>query len=130
MGGVVSGSLMGVAILFLAPMLPPAFRPGMPEVITGALGVALATVLLTVIITALGGLLGGIALPPDDEEGSGTRVSIFRCTVATTMLGLLAGVGFALVPGPFEIMQVVSWSTAFLIAGIMTSLIGMFLGRR
>ena len=46
------------------------------------------------------------------------------------MLGLLTGVAFALVPGPFDIMQVISWSSAFLIAGIITGLIGMLLGRR
>jgi predicted Zn finger-like uncharacterized protein len=129
-GGVVSGSLIGVAILFLAPMLPPAFRPGMPEAITGALGSALTVVLFTVALSALGGLLGGIALPPAEDERSGSRISVFRCTVATTMLGILAGVGFALVPGPFDIMQVISWSAAFLLAGVITSLIGMLLGKR
>ena len=126
-GGGISGSLVGAALLFLGSSLPDGLRPSAPEALGQALGAGLATLLLTMVLSALGGLLGSVALPP---QGESAGVSVFRCTVATTLLGLLAGVLFSLLSGPFQIKAVAGWTGALALAGILTGILGSILRRK
>jgi len=125
--GAISGALVGGALVFLSGSLPEPVRLVPPDAVTQIMGPFLAPLIVVVILSAVGGLLGGVAVPP---EGQSAGVSLFRCTVASALLGLLAGVVFTLMAGPFEIMAVAGWTGALLVSGILTGILGLIFRRR
>jgi hypothetical protein len=128
-GGLVSGSAVGGVGAALWSYIPSGFLPVLPETVSAALGARLGAVVVTLLLTVIGALLGGIALPPPGASG-GSAISIFRCAVATGMLGLLAGVLLTVLAGGFDPMPTLTWTANLAIAGILTGLIARALSGR
>lgn len=125
--GVLSGSIVGGVVALAAGMLPAEFLPPVPAILQSLGGARLGGLILTVVLAALGAFLGGMASPPapstDEETAPPAKgASAFRCTVASALLGLIAGIGITISGGGLDVIGTLSWTIALLAAGLLTAL--------
>lgn len=133
LGGVVSGSVVAAALILGRQSIPENLSPPVPEVISQSLGgPSFGLLAVMIALSALAGILASLALPPEGEKSTG--VSLFRCAVAAGLVGLLAGVGIALVRGGSELavmaVPAASWTIALVLAGLLTGLVARVFGSR
>ena len=133
LGGIVGGVIVWGALLLGRDLLPEGYAPPVLDVVSRLVGGDnFGLLALMIFLGGLAGLLAGLATPPAGEKGTG--VSIFRCTVAAGMVGLLAGVGISLIRGGSDLatmaMPTASWTIALIVAGLLTGAVAKIFAPR
>ncbi len=133
LGGIIGGSLVAAGLILGGRFLPSGFVPPVPEPISVLTRESLGLLGLLIFLSALSGLFASFALPPAGEGKEG-RISIFRCAVAAGLVGLLAGVGIALIRGGADLtsmsLPAATWTAALVLSGLLTGLVArVFSGR-
>jgi hypothetical protein len=133
LGGVFGGSVVAAAIILAGQFLPEGIAPAAPAfLVQMAQGASLGLLVAMILLSAVSGLLAGIALPPESEGGGG--VSIFRCTVAAALVGLLAGAGISLQQGGSDMatmaVPTASWTVSLILCGLLTGIIARMFASR
>lgn len=133
LGGIVGGVIVWGALFLGRDYLPEGYAPPVLDVVSRIVGGDnFGLLALLILLAGLSGLLAGLATPPAGE--SGTRISVFRCTVAAGMVGLLAGVGISLIRGGGDLatiaMPTASWTIALVVAGLLTGAVAKIFAPR
>jgi hypothetical protein len=134
LGGAVGGSLVSAGLILGKDVLPRELLPRVPEAIsTLTSGESLALVAIMIILSPIAGVLACLALPPSGGNGR-AGASLFRSTVAAGLVGLLAGVGVAMITGGSDVASMglitLSWTLSLIVAGLVTGLVARIFASR
>jgi hypothetical protein len=131
LAGVIAGAVVGGVLAATEALLPEFLRATTPEALAAMAGPRVAFVIAMIALSGGGAFLGGIAAPPErSEPGRAGSVSVFRVTVASGLVGLLAGIAFSLARGPFDLVGALLWLVLLSAAGLLAAPVASALLRR